>query len=68
MTPDHPKWREFCKELSHQLYMDFVHAQKLLPNGCSVSESILFFEDHGALCDAEILMNVVSSEPDKHAA
>ena len=65
LTPRHPKWPDFCAVLSDRLATTggcdgtFGHARALLrATGMDVDATLLFYRQHGAGCDCEILLNV----------
>lgn len=64
MTPDHPRWGEFCDELSaaisnDQCYRECAGAREILKSyNVDCDLSIEFFQEHGGFCDCEILLNV----------
>jgi hypothetical protein len=72
MSPDHPDWDEFCNQLAGpqgchfqgetwNCHGDHRFARKLLAEfGVDVEASIAFFEENGAGCDCETLMNLGS--------
>jgi len=66
LTPRHPKWPDFCAVLHDRLTTTtggcdgtFGQARALLKAiGMDVDASLLFYRQHGAGCDCELLMNV----------
>jgi|HubBroStandDraft_3_1064219.scaffolds.fasta_scaffold1710055_1 hypothetical protein len=67
MTPEHPRWDEFCSELDHsiacdQCYDECAGAREILTKyAVDIDASVEYFREHGGFCDCEILMNVDSS-------
>jgi hypothetical protein len=74
MTPNHPRWDDFCQELEGENGCNFREdsfnwdckggydkskTEKILKNyNVNIQESLKYFEEHGGHCDCEILFNV----------
>jgi hypothetical protein len=74
MTPDHPRWREFCDRLAGPDGCDFSEDRTWKCAGgtnkdfaaailedmgeVNVPLTLSYFESHGGYCDCEILFNV----------
>lgn len=72
MTPDHPRWGEFQRQLGktigqglqaiHNCRGNFNKTKFLLPlfglKPAEVLETLWFFEESGGHCDCEVLLNV----------
>jgi hypothetical protein len=71
MNPPHPDWEEFTTRLGGpegcdwtedgwRCHLDHRYARAILSGmrGVDVAASIAFFEEHGASCDCEILINI----------
>ena len=63
MTPEHPRWNEFCDQLEKLLGRwgcsgDGLSRRLLIEMGCNVEASLAFFRDNGGYCDCEVLLNV----------
>jgi hypothetical protein len=71
MTPDHEDWKDFVDRLERYLsahddcQKDFDGAQDVLVDmgfdQVDGEASLLFFEQNGASCDCEILMNIAAA-------
>jgi len=67
MTPEHPRWNTFCKELQASIAKNGCTAKTGKQNakrvmkemgGINIKASCDYFEEHGGYCDCEILLNV----------
>ena len=64
MTTEHPRWREFCEALAEAItedrcYSECAGAREILVGyNVDIEASVEYFNENGALCDCEILMNV----------
>jgi len=72
MTPDHPQWQAFIKQLCGPTALgetgclnDLRYSRRILKTmkQIDVAVSIAFFKDHGGCCDCEVVMNVAKEPP-----
>ena len=69
MTPGHPRWREFCRELAKAIRAGECDATSLRLSkrilagmgGIDLAKSVEFFRRHHGFCDCEVLSNVAES-------
>jgi hypothetical protein len=73
MTPEHPRWEEFCERLAASVTLAGCHgcghpaghdgARAILTsmNDLDGAASLAYFREHGGHCDCEILLNLAAA-------
>jgi hypothetical protein len=73
MTPQHPRWEEFCDRLDASVVLTGCHgcghpaghdgARAILASmpDVDVAASLAYFSEQGGHCDCEILLNVAAA-------
>jgi hypothetical protein len=75
MTPEHPRWEEFCERLDaalegspagcngcgHPAGHEAARSILATMDDVDVAASLAYFREHGGHCDCEILLNLAAA-------